>query len=178
VRHVAAREPGLLVIGVDASADALRDNSRRLAAKPARGGLPNAVLGRLALADAPAELAGLADVLTVLLPWGSLLRAVAGPDPAALRALRGICKRGARFEVLFGYGEIVDGAAIRDLALPALADPATAPRLVNAYRDAGFVVTARSVARDEVRDLPTTWAKKLAYSRRERRFVALSGHAV
>lgn len=66
--------------------------SRRFAAKPARGGLRNALLGRLALEAAPGELVGLADALTVLLLWGSLLRAVALPDAAALRALRALCR--------------------------------------------------------------------------------------
>ena len=175
MRHVASRHGDLLVIGVDASADALRETSRRFAAKPSRGGLQNALLGRLALADAPGELAGLADSLTVLLPWGSLLRAVAVPDAAALYALRAICKSRARLRVLFGYGPRSDGAAIRELALPSLDDPATLSFLENVYRDAGFAVAARVIDREEIRELPTTWAKKLAYSGHERRFVELSG---
>ena len=72
--------PDQLVIGVDAVVENLRVQARKLAGKPARGGLPNALLGRLALADAPGALEGLADRLTVLLPWGALLAAVARPD--------------------------------------------------------------------------------------------------
>ena len=175
MRYVASRHPDTLVIGVDANADALRDASRRFAAKPARGGLPNALLARLALADAPGELAGLVDRLTVLLPWGSLLHAVARPEVAALVALRGLCKPGAEIRVLFGYGPAADGAAMRDLALPSLDDAATLGALERAYRDAGFAATASRVTRGEVRELPTTWAKKLAYSGHERLFVELVG---
>jgi len=175
VRHVASRSSDVLVIGIDANADGLRDTSRRFAAKPARGGLPNALLGRLALADAPGQLAGLANTLTVLLPWGSLLGAVARPDAAALGTLRGLCVSTAELRVVFGYGPRTDGAAIRDLALPSLDDPATLPTLERAYRDAGFAVTARLVDTAEVRELPTTWAKRLAYSGHERRFVEIAG---
>jgi hypothetical protein len=164
------------VIGVDATAEGLRDTSRRLAAKPSRGGLPNALLGRLALADAPGELIGLADTLTVLLPWGSLLAAVARPDAAALRSLRGLCKPGARVRVLFGYGSETERGAIRELALPSL-DVTTLAALERAYDDAGFTIAARFAALDDVRVLPTTWAKRLAYSGRERRFVELGGRA-
>jgi hypothetical protein len=178
VRHVASRNADLLVIGVDANVDALRETSRRFAAKPARGGLSNALLGRLALADAPGELAGLADSLTVLLPWGSLLRAVAVPETAALRALLRLCRSDAELRVLLGYGPRTDGAAIREHALPPLDDPATLAALENAYRDAGVVVEARAVETDEVRELPTTWAKRLAYSGHERRFVELAGRAL
>jgi hypothetical protein len=165
------------VIGVDANADPLRETSRRFAAKPARGGLSNALLGRLALADAPGELAGLGDSLTVLLPWGSLLRAVAVSDRDALRALRGLLRTGATLRVLFGYGPRTDGAVIRAHELPPLDDPAAMDALEHAYRDAGFAVAARFVAREEVRALPTTWAKRLAYSGHERHFVELSGRA-
>jgi 16S rRNA (adenine(1408)-N(1))-methyltransferase len=177
VRHVASRNPDRLVIGADANVDALRDTSRRFAAKTARGGLSNALLGRLALADAPGELAGLADSLTVLLPWGSLLEAVAVPDAGALTALRGLCKTRAELRVLFGYGPRTDGAAIRAHALPPLDDPATLGLLEGAYRAGGFAVTTRFVDRAEVRALPTTWAKRLAYSGNERRFVELAGRA-
>jgi 16S rRNA (adenine(1408)-N(1))-methyltransferase len=175
VRHTAARNPDCLVIGVDASGEALRETSRRLAAKPARGGLQNALLGRCALAEAPGELAGLADQLTVLLPWGSLLRAVAGPDRASLRALQLLCKPNARVRVVFGYGPRADGTTMRELALPALDDRATPPSLQRAYADAGFAVTARTVDLAELRALPTTWAKRLAYSGHERRFIELRG---
>ena len=77
------------MIGVDAVVDNLRVQARKLSAKPARGGLANALLGRMALADAPGALEGLADHLTALLPWGALLGAVAQPDVGALAALRG-----------------------------------------------------------------------------------------
>ena len=119
MRAVAARNPDTLVIGVDATAEGLRDASRRLAAKASRGGLPNSLLGRLSLADAPGELAGLADSLTVLLPWGSLLAAVARPNEAALRSLRALCKAGAQVRVLFGYGVEPEGAAALRAALSA-----------------------------------------------------------
>ena len=109
--------------------------------------------------------AGLADRLTVLLPWGSLLRAAAGRDETALRALRALCKPCAEVRVLFGYGPQTDAAAMRDLALPALDAAETIPALEQAYRASGFIVTARGVDADAVRSLPTTWAKRLEIGR-------------
>ncbi|MES1205586.1 MAG: rRNA methyltransferase, partial [Pseudomonadota bacterium] len=44
VRAAAKQHPERLIIGVDASVDGLREASRRFAAKPARGGLSNALL--------------------------------------------------------------------------------------------------------------------------------------
>lgn len=160
------------MIGVDAAADGLRDVARRLAAKPARGGLANAMLGVLALAQAPGELAGLADSISVLLPWGSLLRAVATPEPDALARLRALARPAARLRVVFGYGA---GDPAEVLALPTLDDDARLAALAHAYARAGLPVRARRMTRDEVCELPTTWAKKLAFSGNERRFVELTG---
>jgi 16S rRNA (adenine(1408)-N(1))-methyltransferase len=162
------------VIGLDAEVKALRQTSRRLAAKPARGGLPNALCGRLALADAPGELAGMADRLTVLLPWGELLAAVARPDAGGLARLRGLCRDGAELRVVFGHGPEAEAAALRDLALPELTEPNLAI-LEERYRQAGWSVRARRMPLEEVRAVPTTWAKRLAFSGRARTFVEVRG---
>jgi 16S rRNA (adenine(1408)-N(1))-methyltransferase len=178
VRSTAAQYPDELVIGVDAVAENLRAQARKLAAKPARGGLPNALLGRLALADAPGALKDLADRLTVLLPWGALLSAVARPEAGDLAALRAICREGAAIRFVFGYGPEADGTRVKELALPAIDDDAGLAALSARYRDAGFTVRARGVSVAEIRTLPTTWAKRLAFSGRQRPFVEVSGRAV
>ncbi len=105
----------------------------------------NALFGRLSLDDAPGALEGLAASVSVLLPWGSLLTAVANGDVAKLKAI------GPAVRIVYGYGD-----ADR-LALPP-------PEQVWGER-------ARLMTLDEVRELPTTWAKKLAYSGHARRFV-------
>lgn len=148
---------------MDAAAEALREPSRRALAKPARGGLANVRFGVLALERAPGELAGLADSLTVLLPWGSLLAAVAGGDAIGLARLAGLCRPGAEVRFVFGYGA-ADG-----LGLPPIDG---AP---SAAAEAGLELAARAMSVDEIRELGTTWAGKLAFSPAARRFVELSG---
>jgi len=150
VRRSAPLEPGVLFIGVDAVTENLRDASRRAAA--------NALFGRLALADAPGDLAGLADRLTVLFPWGSLLDAVTGRDQPGLERLRGLCRPGAEVRFLL---ELPSGPG------------ALERRLV----EAGLDLRARPVTIEEARALPTTWAKKLGWSGRPRTFFELRGAA-
>jgi 16S rRNA (adenine(1408)-N(1))-methyltransferase len=140
-----------LFLGVDAIADNLRDASRRAA--------PNALLGRLALEDAPGELAGFAHRLTVLFPWGSLLRAVAVPEPHSLATLRAICRPGADVRFVF----------------EASSDPQPLER---AYRDAGLALRGCALPVEAARVLPTTWAKKLGYSGKPRSFWNFRGVAV
>ena len=175
-RRLAAADATRLVFGLDASPDNLRELSRRAAGKPSRGGLPNLRFGRLALADAPGALAALADELTVMLPWGSLLQAVA-LGTAELGHLRGLCKPGARLDVVFGYGAASERATIGALGLPP-PEALSAMALAGGYRQAGFAVELRPMALDDVAALPTTWARKLAFSGRERRFWRISGRAL
>jgi hypothetical protein len=155
--------PETLLIGVDANGENLRPAAR----KAAREGATNVLFGRLSLEQAPGELAGITDRLTVLLPWGSLLRAVALADPVPLAALRGLCKPGAQVHLVFGYG----GADA--VELPPLEDGVA---LAARYRQAGFAVRARPLSAEGVRALATTWAGKLGWGR-ERPFVELTGRA-
>jgi 16S rRNA (adenine(1408)-N(1))-methyltransferase len=175
VQHAARCAPDQLVIGVDANAENLREAGRRAAAKPARGGLPNARFGVLALDQAPGALLQLADELTVILPWGTLLAAVATARPEALQRLAAVCKPGARIRILFGYGPSADATAITAHALPDSAAAAFGPQLASRYRAAGFALHARPVSVEEVRAVPSTWAKKLAFSGKPRSFWELTG---
>ena len=142
------------MIGVDAVVENLRAQARKLAAKPARGGLPNALLGRLALADAPGALEGIAHRLTVLLPWGALLAAVAQPQADGLAALRAICRKAPAVRFVFGYGPEADGTRVQELALPAIDDDAGLTALSTRYRAARFAVRARAVSVADIRACP------------------------
>ncbi len=148
VRRTAKVQPDALFIGVGAIADNLHRTSRRAE--------PNVLFGRLALDDAPGELAGLADGLTVLFPWGSLLSAVALAQPAPLARLRAMCKPGAEVRFVFEF--------------------ASDPRALEAlYEQAGFALCGQPLSVAEARAAPTTWAKKLGFSRKPRSFWEFKG---
>jgi 16S rRNA (adenine(1408)-N(1))-methyltransferase len=68
VLAAAAAQPDRLVIGIDANAAAMVPASRRAAAKPERGGLPNALFVVAAAEALPVELTGVANLLTAYFP--------------------------------------------------------------------------------------------------------------
>lgn len=148
----------------------MREVSQRASRKPARGGVPNVLFGRLSLEEAPGDLIGLADRLTVLFPWGSLLRAVAAPD-AGLRKLAALGKRGGRIHFLYGFGSRESAA----LGLPELGGGHLLSHLENAYAVVGLQIEARYAAREDVSLVGSTWAKKLAFSPSARAFVEIRG---
>lgn len=99
----------------------------------------------------------------MLLPWGSLLRAVVTGDPDGLGRLRGLCSPGAEVEIVVGHGDL---------------DGVSPEALTRRYAEAGLAVRARAIGAAEAEALGTTWAKRLARSDPERRFWRLGGVAV
>jgi SAM-dependent methyltransferase len=143
-RHARA-EPQVFFVGVDNNADKLAEISRKAARKPDRGGATNALFVRASAEALPAELAGLAASVTVLLPWGSLLRAVIEPDVSVVAGIRKLCRPGGRLRV-------VSGEPVRR-------------SVVAGYQAAGFAAVVKAITAAEVRALHTTWASRLAFGR-------------
>ena len=93
----AAASPRDLVIGVDASAAAMAEASRRAD----RRRIGNAVFLAAGADALPGSmLAGTADQVTVTFPWGSLLGGVLGKDAGALAGVAAALAPGGGLEVL------------------------------------------------------------------------------
>lgn len=145
---------------MDANAAGLREVSGRAV----RAGLDNVVYVRAAIEALPSELAGVADRLTIVLPWGSLLRAVGSPSVALLREIRALCQPEATLTVVLGIEPVWDRAEMLRLGLPPSRESDLRSRLPEGYASAGFDVTAvRSIGRDQLARWPSSWAKRLAY---------------
>jgi 16S rRNA (adenine(1408)-N(1))-methyltransferase len=64
----AAAHPDRLVIGIDANVTAMVEAARPVTGRPSRGGLPNALFVVAAVEALPAELDGVADLVTAHFP--------------------------------------------------------------------------------------------------------------
>ena len=152
----AAAEPDRLVVGVDASAAAMAEASRRAGRRPERGGLPNALFVVAAAEALPPELDGLADVVTVHFPWGSLLRGLLAADPAIMAGLVRILRPGATLSVLLSSTDRDRGAGagpVGEQTLHALAAP---------YAGHGLAVTGvRPATPADVAASRSSWGKRL-----------------
>lgn len=156
----ARRQASALHIGIDASRDGLERASLTAMRKPARGGAPNALFVLAPVEHLPCELDGLASHISVLFPWGSLLRAVALPDPCILAGIRRLGRPGATFEAVFSYDPEREAAEVTRLGLP----PVSKPHLAAGYRDAGFeLALLESLSPADLKPIPSTWAHRLAH---------------
>jgi 16S rRNA (adenine(1408)-N(1))-methyltransferase len=157
VLATAAANPTRLVIGIDPVADALVDASRRAAAPPRKGGLPNAVFVAAAAESLPHDLHGVAARVTVNLPWGSLLRGALALDEAAAAGIACLVAPG-------GTAELLVAPAARDR----LAGDVSVERRLEGgclagdwWRHGLCLEDARPATAAELAATPTTWAKRL-----------------
>lgn len=174
VYDCARHDPSRLYIGVDPDADALSEYAYRTARKPARGGVGNAAYVVAAVEQLPEELRGLAQLVRVNFPWGSLLRACLEPDISILRAVASLPTPGGRFEIVFSYHPDHDTGAFAGDPLPPLDQAQISNVLVPAYHGAGMEVTEqRRLTQDEALAIPSTWGRRLLHARpRDVYFVA------
>lgn len=142
----AAVRPETLVIGVDASAEAMAASSRRAAR---RGALPNALFA-VASAERP-PLGAVADEITVNFPWASLLRGVLGRDDAVLAGIARLAAPGASIRALVS---VVPRDGVPEVP--------PADELGAAYARHGLrLVEARPATAGEVAASGSSWAKRL-----------------
>jgi 16S rRNA (adenine(1408)-N(1))-methyltransferase len=173
----AGEHPDALVIGIDAISERLAELSAKAARKPAKGGRPNALFVRASAESPPAELRGRADEVHVVLPWGALLAGTLLARPDVMHGLVALARPGATITVVFN-AEPWEESTPKDLTdLPAVTVDYVEHTLRAAYRAFGIELDeARSLDEDEVRALPTTWARRLAASHGGRpRFVLARG---
>lgn len=166
------------VVGMDAIAERLEEVSAKAARKPAKGGRPNVLFVRASVESPPAELIGLADEIHVLLPWGALLVGTMLAEPAVMRGLTALAKPGgAGLVVVFNAEVWEDSTPHHMVDLPAVSVEYVEEVLRPAYQEFGIETDAvHEMSPEEVKDLPTTWARKLAHGRHPK-FVRVSGHS-
>lgn len=168
--------PERFFIGIDSNAENLVEYSHRATRKPAKGGAPNAIFVCANGEALPEELNGLANELSILFPWGSLLKAVVLPEPSMLAGFHRICQPNAAVRVVLGYNSECEPGLTTNLCLPPLSMDYLNSLLETAYHPAGFALSVRHMEKVEIARIPTTWARKLAFGK-DRVFFELQGYA-
>ena len=148
VQHLARAYPEQAVIGIDTCRDNLRATSRTAPA--------NALF---VVADALALPAGLpaATQLTINFPWGSLLRGLVEGNSGLLTRLVALGQTGAALRIW------LNAAGLAEVGLSLEAGSEQVSLMLR--RHGARVGAARIMGPEQLRECPTTWAKRLAFGR-------------
>lgn len=166
--RLAQAHPDWLVIGLDPNWRGMIETAVRSRRKPARGGVPNLLLVAASIETPPEELAGIADEVRVLMPWGALLRGLVLGEPDVCGGLRQVARPAATVEVTVGtsiWSPPVP-AGVRDL--PELTADYVRDTLAPRWARAGLRITGTDLVRAEAAaGLATSWARRLGSGRTE-----------
>lgn len=139
-------------IGVDSCRENLQVNSRK--------SLPNALFVVANVQALPNELTGLASQVSINFPWGSLLEGLLNADPCLVQGLSAVARPCAGMELYLN----ADALGTTGWMLDSGAD-----QIENVLNAAGWGTRSRvCLAKDDLRTVPTTWAKRLAFGRAPR----------
>ncbi len=165
--RLARAEPDTLVIGLDPAWQRMTDTAARARRKPAKGGAPNLVLVNTAVEAAPPALDGVADAVTVLMPWGGLLRGVVTAAPEVCGGLRRLARTAATLEIVIGTSIWRPPVPAELADLPELTPSALAPHgeLAARWAATGWAVDGAIVTTSIDENAPvTSWARRLGSS--------------
>ena len=141
----------------------MAEASRQAARNPNKGGLPNAVFVAAGVETLPSELAGLADLVTVRFPWGSLLRGALGLDDRAAIAIARLVSALGALEMTVS---ITDRDAVGDGRPTGPFGESDIERIRKTYADLGFrLCDVRSLNRADLRAIDSSWARRLRVDR-------------
>jgi 16S rRNA (adenine(1408)-N(1))-methyltransferase len=155
-----------MFLASDANPDALLETASRAGRKPARGGIGNLICIAEPVDVLARELAGIATFVTVILPWGSLLRGLVLPEIDSLRQLQRLCVPGACVEIVFSYDPARDAGSGSLGGLIHVDELHVHDVLKSAYEAVGFHwISAERIRQVELVRYESSWAKRLAFGR-------------
>jgi len=140
----------------------MAESSRRASRAASKGGRPNAIFLASGVETLPAELSGIADLVAVSFPWGSLLRGALGLDPAVAERLCALVAMDGRLELAISLTDRDRVAGRR----PGPFKPADAACIARTFGSLGLaVVEARPVTAADPAVRTSAWARRLGVGR-------------
>jgi 16S rRNA (adenine(1408)-N(1))-methyltransferase len=141
----------------------MRRTAARAAAKPAKGGQPNAIFVWAAVEDLPLELTEVTE-LHCLMPWGSLLRTFVTPDEELLRGIAARCRPAAGF--LLTLNLHAWRPPVPEVGATGEPTPESMARRSARYASSGWRIDAADYLDPAgLAELGTSWTKRLGSSR-------------
>jgi 16S rRNA (adenine(1408)-N(1))-methyltransferase len=178
VYRSARLNPHTFFIGIDANSRPLEKISEKIHRKPAKGGQRNILFVQSAVEELPSELDGIAKEVTIIFPWGSLLRAVVTGEQAILKKLRSICSTGAFVKVVVSLDFAMDKSEIERLGLPPLSVEYVESVLRKEYESAGLeIVSTTQFTSFDLTEFETSWGRRLRQNA-SRSYIQIQAQAV
>lgn len=157
----ASENPNNLYIGIDPSEKQLETYSKEANKKRLTNIL--FVLGSLEIF--PQEMENVADYMYINLPWGSLLEGIVNPTKKSVETISKVLKPGSTLEITLGYHDESEPTETARLSLPKLDEELIKETIYPMFAALGQldIEKYRLITKENLKDMDTTWAKKLTF---------------
>ena len=164
-----------LYIGLDPVRDNMEEIAVKIAKKPEKGGLDNALLVISTAENLPDELCSVADRVTVLFPWGVLLEGIVKPEEKFILAVKKAAKSGAEFEFITTYSANCEENMMETRGMPELSIEYFNGEYKEKLKGYGLTINNIELLDNEyVKGFDSKWARRLAFGRK-RDFYRITG---
>jgi len=158
----ALKNPETLHIGVDP----VEKQLRKYAKKAVRKKLGNALFVLGSVEILPEELKNIANKVTIILPWGSLLESVAKFNPKVIESIKNLIELDGTLLLVFGYNLLEEPTETERLGLEELNADYIKMELIPKYESSGFeLLDFRELTKEELKEMDTSWSKKLSFGK-------------
>ena len=158
----ALTNPNTLLIGVDPSEKQLQVYSK----KSVRSRLNNVLFIVGSIENLPLESDGIIDKININLPWGTLLESIVKPTKDTVSKLSRLLKKGGEINIIFGYAPDLEPSETKRLDLPVIGTELIEKTISPLFMSCGFTLeNFREMSKKELKDIETTWAKKLNFGK-------------
>lgn len=147
-------------IGLDPSEKSLEEYSK----KAVKSKIENVLFVVGSLEVFPIELVNnKADEISIILPWGSLLQAVANPTGETAAKLESLIKPGGTLKLLFGYDSSLEPSETKRLNLFPVTEGHVEKNIIPVFQQNGFSLSDFStLSTEKLREIESTWGKRIA----------------
>lgn len=160
VYKTAKENPNKLVIGIDPSQKQLEIYSRKCNKEK----LENALFVLGSVENLPTELEGIAEIVYINFPWGSLLGGIAGADEKVTENISSLVKTGGKLDVTFGYSQDAEPSEVKRLGLDNLTLDTIETEIVPEFEKNGLSLQQLyALRKEDMFKISSSWGKKLTF---------------
>lgn len=149
-----------LFIGIEPIQKQLENYSR----KSQKENISNALYILGSIEYFPEELIGIADKLTIILPWGSLLQSITNPNYEKTSLISSILKSNGVCEIILGYSQEHEPTETERLELQNLSEDYLKSTVIPMFGKNNLHLTEiKSLGKSDLKSIESTWSKKLSF---------------
>ncbi len=164
IYELALKNPRTLCIGIDPVKSQMREYSVRCVRKK----LGNALFLVSSIENLPDDFCGLADRVTIILPWGSLLGQILNPSKETAVKLENLLKPGGELEIVLGYSVDLEPSETARLGLPELSEEIVRNVIISGFEGLSETLKLKEVGsfpKEKLAEIGSNWAKRLTFGK-------------